>query len=79
MYWGPKGGPLTPLPLVDTNVRNVSNKNFLGWMMADHTYHIFPPGSVAVGDYEWVWYFDHAIFGGPTFGGAGEVKVVPAN
>ena len=64
------------IPLTQTNYRNTSNKNFLGWMVFNQRYHVFEPGSVSPGVYEWrLETFDPFL--GP-FVSHGEVHIVDA-
>jgi hypothetical protein len=52
-FWGPKGSELEEIPLTHTNYRSLNS--IFGWLVVNHRYHIFEPGSLAVGEYEWRW------------------------
>lgn len=52
--WGPSGGNLTELRIVESKYRIVHDPSY-DWLVANHRYHVFKPGSLAPGTYEWRW------------------------
>jgi hypothetical protein len=75
-YWGPKDSDLAEIPLTPTNYRGTISP-LVGWLVANQHYHIFEPGSVAPGIYEWSWELRHPWIPGVVEEGSGEVHVVP--
>jgi hypothetical protein len=73
-FWGPEGTILVEIPLTQTAYRNDSDMNFLGWMVLNQRYHIFEPGSVSPGVYEWRWETVNPF--DPLFVAQGKVQIV---
>jgi hypothetical protein len=79
LFWRETGGEWEELELTSAAVRGVYAPLFgeVFHVMA-HTYHIFEPGSVNPGAYEWKWVIDAPWIPGPLVAGVGEVVIVDA-
>lgn len=75
LFWGPKGGPLEEISLTHTNYRGNVFDDAGGRLVINHRYHIFSPGSLDEGEYEWKWVYDDSLFG-DHFETYGEVHIV---
>lgn len=75
-FWGPKGETLDEIPLTHTNYRGFVFADGGGRLVGNHRYHVFAPGSLDPGEYEWRWeYYD--FFFGDYFEAFGEVHIEP--
>ena len=75
-YFGADGKDLVEIPLIHTNYRNNNNKDFRGWMVGNHRYHIFEPGSLEPGLYHWNYQETHPAFPGEDIDWHGEVLII---
>ena len=54
LYWGASGASPARIPLEHTKYRVVPDPEY-GWLVITHRYHVFKPGSLSPGTYEWRW------------------------
>lgn len=73
-YWREQDGSWTELPLTEITHRSVRHPSGEVLPVMHHRYHLFRPGSLAPGTYEWRWDTFDTIFGG--FTAHGEVQIV---
>ena len=77
-FLGPKGGTLEEIPLTHTNYRGTVFDDGGGRLVMNHRYHIFSPGSLEPGEYEWKSVYDDSLFG-DHFEAYGEFHIVEGN
>lgn len=74
LFWGRKGETLDPIPLTHTNYRGWVYADGGGRLVGNQRYHVFAPGSLEPGEYEWR-YESHDLLFGDSFEAFGEVHI----